>query len=221
MRGRIAAALNLDMVGRLKKSLVLNGVGSSSVWRREIERRNAPVGLPLKLSEDSYLPTDATSFYLKGVPILSAFTGSHEDYHTPRDRAADINYEEMVRISRFIALITRGLATASEAPDYLEQTRPKERGTRAGLRAYLGSIPEYGESSVKGVALSGVAGGGPAAKAGIRSGDVIVELAGRKIENIYDYTYAIQALKIGQEVKIVVTRGDKRIELKITPGSRE
>ena len=220
IRDQIAAALNLDMVGRLEQSLVLHGVGSSSVWRREIERRNAPVGLPLKLSADSYLPTDATSFYLKGVPILSAFTGSHEDYHTPRDVPEKLDYEDMVRICRFMALIARGLATSSEPPDYLEQERPKQQA-RAGLRAYLGTIPEYGETSVKGVVLSGVAGGGPAANAGVRGGDVIVELAGRKVENIYDYTYAIEALKIGQETKIVVTRAEKRVELKITPGSRE
>ena len=62
---------------------------------------------------------------------------------------------------------------------------------------------------------------GPAAAAGVRGGDVIVELAGRKIENIYDYTYAIEALKIGQPTKITVSRNGKRITMDITPGSRE
>ena len=56
----------MDMVGRLDKHLILQGVGSSSIWRGEIERRNAPVGLPITLQDDSYLPTDASSFYLKG-----------------------------------------------------------------------------------------------------------------------------------------------------------
>ncbi|RMF77793.1 MAG: PDZ domain-containing protein, partial [Planctomycetota bacterium] len=86
---------------------------------------------------------------------------------------------------------------------------------------YLGTIPDYGEGEVPGLKLSGVAKGGPADKAGVRGGDIIVELAGRPIENIYDYTYAIEALKVGQETEIVVQRGDERIRLKITPGSRE
>ena len=72
----IAACLNMDMVGRLDKHLILQGVGSSNFWRGEIERRNVPVGLPLTLQDDSYLPTDASSFYMRGVPILSAFTGA-------------------------------------------------------------------------------------------------------------------------------------------------
>src|SRR5205814_762722 len=79
----IAAYLNMDMVGRLRERLILQGIGSSSIWRSEIERCNVPVGLPITLQDDSYLPTDATSFYLHGVPILAAFTGAHSEYHTP------------------------------------------------------------------------------------------------------------------------------------------
>ena len=92
--------------------------------------------------------------------------------------------------------------------------------SRGVMRAYLGTIPDYG-SDVKGVLLSDVTKGAPSDKAGVRGGDIIVELAGKKIENIYDYTYAIEALKIGEEAKIVVLRDEKRIELKITPSSPE
>ncbi|NQT38112.1 MAG: M20/M25/M40 family metallo-hydrolase [Planctomycetes bacterium] len=216
----VAACLNMDMVGRLEKALVLGGTGSSSIWTGEIERRNAPIGLPITPRADSYLPSDATPFYLAGVPILSAFTGSHSDYHTPRDTPDKLNYEGAARIARFVALVTRSVAVREAAPDYIKQKAPTA-GRRAHLRAYLGTIPDYAESDLKGLKLSGVSGGAPADKAGLRTGDLIVELAGRKIENIYDYTYAIEALKIGQEVSIIVVRGEKRLTLKITPGSRE
>ena len=93
LKGRVAAYLNMDMVGRLRDTLRLSGLGSSPVWRREIERRNAVIGLPIAAVDDAYLPTDATSFYLAGVPILSASTGVHEEYHTPRDRPELINYD--------------------------------------------------------------------------------------------------------------------------------
>lgn len=218
---RVAAYLNMDMIGRLREEVVLNGVGSSSVWRREIERRNAPVGLQLTLQDDSYLPTDATSFYLKRVPVLSAFTGSHTDYHSPRDTPEKLNYTGMWDVSKFFALIARGLATTTEEPDYLEPQKPQVQPARAGLRAYLGTIPDYGEGDVPGLKISGVAQGAPAEAAGLQAGDIIVELAGRKIENIYDYTYAIDALKIGEAVCITVVRKNIRREFKITPGSRE
>jgi hypothetical protein len=221
LRSAVAACLNLDMVGRLRKSLILQGAGSSSIWRREIEQRNAVVGLPLSLSEESYLPTDTTSFHLRGVPSLSAFTGAHEEYHTPRDTPDRLDYEGLERISRLFHLLARGLALREEAPDYTAVEGPRERGSRAGLRAYLGTIPDYGESPAPGVKLSGVSKGAPAETAGLRGGDLIVELAGRKIENIYDYTYAIEALKIGETVEITVIRGGERKTLEITPGSRE
>ena len=215
----VAACLNMDMVGRLTKNLVLQGVGSSSVWRGEIERRNAPVGLSITLQEDSYLPTDAKSFYSHGVPVLSAFTGSHSEYHTPRDTPDTLNYEGAAQVARLMALITRSVAMRDSAPDYQEQAAPQTR-TSGGLRAYLGTIPDYAEE-VKGVLLSGARKGAPADTAGVKSGDIIVELAGKKVENIYDYTHAIEALKIGQKTQIVVQRGDERITLDIVPGSRE
>jgi S1-C subfamily serine protease len=69
--------------------------------------------------------------------------------------------------------------------------------------------------------LSDVTAGAPADQAGVQGGDIIVELAGKKIENIYDYTAIIDALKIGDQTSIAVMRDGKRLELKITPGSRQ
>lgn len=217
----IAACLNMDMVGRLQEKLVLQGTGSSAVWQRLVEQANVPLGLPLTLQEDSYLPTDASVFFLHGVPILSAFTGNHGEYHTPRDTPEKLNYEGISRVAHLMSLVCRQLISNERPPQYVAQDRPKDGQRRAALRAYLGSIPDYAESDIKGVLLSGVARGAPADKAGVRGGDVIVRLAGRPIENIYDYTYAIEALKIGQEVEIVVSRNGQEITLKVTPGSRD
>jgi Tol biopolymer transport system component len=216
----LVAAFNLDMVGRLRDNLVLQGIGSSSVWTAEIERRNAVVGLPLTLQNDTFLPTDASTFYLRGVPILSAFTGSHSEYHTPRDVPETLNYEGAAKVARLMGLISRSLATMEKAPDFIRVEAPKD-GARARLLAYLGSIPDYAKADIKGVLLSGVAKNGPAEKGGIRGGDIITELAGRKIENIYDYTFAIEALKVGQEVEVAVNRKGEALKFKVTPTSRE
>ncbi len=216
----IAAALNMDMVGRLEKQLVLQGIGSSDYWTGEIEKRNAVVGLPIKLNNDTQLPTDASSFYRAGVPILSAFTGSHSDYHTPRDTPEKLNYPDATRIAKLMGLIARGLVVNDEIPAYIQQSAQEKKQSRGVMRAYLGTVPDYA-SDETGVLLSDVTTGAPADKAGVQDGDIIVELAGRKIENIYDYTYAIEALKIGQETSIVVLRKGKRLEMKVVPGSRE
>ncbi len=217
----ITACLNMDMVGRLQEKLVLQGIGSSPAWQGLVEKANVPLGLSLSLQNDSYLPTDASVFFLHGVPILSAFTGNHGEYHTPRDTPEKLNYEGISKVGRLMNLVCRNLIAAEKAPQYAAQERPAEEGRRASLRAYLGTVPDYAQGDVKGVLLSGVAKGGPAEKSGVRGGDVIVRLAGKKVENIYDYTFAIEALKSGQETEIVVTRGDKELSFKVVPGSRD
>lgn len=216
----IVAALNMDMVGRLTDKLVLQGISSSSYWPKVIESKNVVVGLPLTLSDETDLPTDASSFYRAGIPILSAFTGSHTDYHTPRDTPEKLNYPDAARISRLMGLITRDLVKRDEVPDFIKQSAKPKQQVRGGIRAYLGSVPAYGEDVV-GVLLSDVTKDAPADIAGVQGGDIIVELAGKKIENIYDYTAVIDALKIGQETSIAVDRDGKRLEFKITPGSRQ
>ncbi len=219
----VATYLNLDMVGRLSDKLIVQGIGSSPGFAGEVQRRNVPVRLELKLDKSSTrLPTDASAFVARDVPILSAFTGAHEDYHTPRDTPDKLNYDGAAQVSRLFALLSRGFLTAAELPKFeLNEGKKSKETPRVRMTAYLGTIPDYAAGDVKGAKLSGVGKGGPAEKAGVRGGDIIVKLAGRKVEDLYDYTYAIEALKIGEEVEIVVQRGEKTIPLKITPASRD
>lgn len=217
----IASYINMDMVGRLREALIVQGISSSPAWPGIIETTAMQFELPLRLQKDSYLPTDATSFYLAGVPILSAFTGAHEQYHTPRDTPETLNYEGLASIRDFLSKITVQLLTKESSIPYAKSEKPQELGRRANLRAYLGTIPDYSGSDTLGVRLSGLSSGSPAEKAGLQSQDVIVELDGKKIENIYDYTYSIEALKIGEEVSLKVKREGEILELRITPGSRE
>jgi Zn-dependent M28 family amino/carboxypeptidase len=218
----IIAYLNFDMVGRLQENkLTLQGLGSSKSWRRIIEKRNVAAGFDLTLQDDPYLPTDVTALYPKGIPVLAFFTGSHEDYHRPTDDPEKINYGGLERITRLAHGIVRDLATVSNRVDYAKVERASPAGgSRENLRAYLGTIPDY-TTEVPGVKLSGVRGGSPADKAGLKGGDVIVQFGGQKIANIYDYTYSLDAVKIGQPVDIVVQRGAERLTISITPEARK
>jgi C-terminal processing protease CtpA/Prc len=200
----------------------LLGVDSSPVWRRRIEQRNVAIGLPIQPLGESYLPTDATTFYLRRVPVLSAFTGSHEDYHTPRDVPDRLNYESLAKIARLVAGIAGDLAADEDAPLYVATKNPAAGLPRAGLRVYLGTIPDYTNSEgTPGLKLSGVAAGGPADRAGLHAGDVVIEVDGRPVENIYDYTYSLDGLKVGVPAEIVVRRGNSRTAVMLTPTSRD
>jgi len=217
----VVAYINFDMVGRLRENkLTLQGLGSSPAWTKLIEKRNVGAGFQLALQDDPYLPTDTTALYPKGVPVLAFFTGSHEDYHRPTDQTDTLNYSGTERIAK----LARGLLVdleKSERPAYAQvANKASEGGGRESLRAYLGTIPDYA-TEVQGVKLSGVRAGGPADKAGLKGGDVIVEFGGTKIANIYDYTYAMDAVKIGKPVTIVVLRGGDRLSLSVTPETRK
>ncbi len=219
---KVAAYVNFDMVGRLRDDkLTMQGVGSSKIWRRELEKRNVAAGFSLTLQDDPYLPTDTTSFYPKRIPVLNFFTGSHDDYHRPTDTADKLNLDGLERIAKFAQQIVIDLAGAPERPDFARVERSDQGGgSRDTLRAYLGTIPDY-STEVKGVKLSGVRGASPAEKGGLKGGDVIVEFAGQKIANIYDYTYGLDAVKIGVPVKVVVERDGQRVEVSVTPETRK
>ncbi len=216
------AYLNMDMIGRLQDKLYLQGTGSSTIWDREIERRNAPVGLSVTTSSDPYLPTDSTPFYMNGIPVLAAFTGVHEEYSTPRDVPGLINFQGIRDVTRLMAGITRSLARSQESPDYVEVSREAQGGGRAMMRVYLGTIPAYGEEEgIVGVRLQGAVKDSPAELAGIQPGDILVELGGMQIETIYDFVTALGGLKADQETGMAVEREGERVEMTVVPGSRE
>ena len=220
LKGMFAACLNMDMIGRFHRTVVLQGVGSSTWWPGEIEKRNAPIGLPITIQSDAHLPTDSTTFYTRGIPTLNAFTGNHGDYHMPSDTADKLDYEKAAQVSKLMGLMARGIVISDKAPDYVAMEAPKNQA-RSGFRVYLGTIPDYSQGDTKGVKLSGVSPVGPAAKAGVKGGDIIVKLGGKDVLNIYDYTSIMAELKVGVQTSIVVQREGKEVEMKVTPSSRD
>jgi hypothetical protein len=219
---QLAAYLNFDMVGRMQDNkLNIQATGTSPAWARMIEQANIAAGFDLQLQEDPYQPTDVATFNAASVPSLSFFTGTHADYHKPSDTADKIDFEDLDRVVDFAAAIARRIEDAAEAPAFTKvDQKTQTGGGRAGVRIFTGTIPDYA-TDVKGLLLGGVIGGGPAEQAGLQKGDVIVEIAGQTIANIYDYTYALDVLKIGQPAKVVYMRAGKRVETTLTPAARK
>jgi Zn-dependent M28 family amino/carboxypeptidase len=217
---QLAAYFNFDMVGRMQDNkLTVQATGTSDGWGRLLEQANVAAGFDLFLQADPYQPTDIASFNQAGVPSLNFFTGTHSDYHRPSDTADKIGYEDLDRIVEFAAAIARRVSDADEPPSFVK-VQQQSGGGRAGVRVFTGTIPDYA-TEVKGLLLGGVIEGGPAAQAGLQKGDVIVEIAGQTIANVYDYTYALEVLKIGEPAKVVYVRGNERRETTLTPSARK
>ena len=217
----LAAYLNFDMVGRVRDNvLTIQAVGSSEIWPRLIERTNVPIGFDVRTQNDPWVPTDSTAFNRAEVPTLSFFTGTHEEYHSPRDDADLINYDDLDRVARFGALLARRVANEAEAPAFVAVAQSSgQMGSRDAVTVFTGTIPDYA-SEVEGLLLGGVIEGGPAEEAGLREGDVIVEFAGQTITNIYDYMYVLDSLKIDVPVPVVYMRDGERVEVELTPRAR-
>ena len=217
----MAAYLNFDMVGRMHDNkLTVQAAGTSPAWARAIEQANVAAGFDLVLQPDPYQPTDVASFNGAGVPCLNFFTGTHADYHKPSDTADKIQYEDLDRIVAFAAQVARRVGDADEPPAFTKVMAPTEGGGRAGLRVFTGTVPDY-STEVKGLLLGGVIGGGPAEQAGLQKGDIVIEIAGQTIANIYDYTFALELLKIGEPAKVVYMRDGQKHETTLTPAARK
>src|SRR5471030_1321027 len=210
------------MVGRMQDNkLTVQATGSSPVWGKIIEQAHVQAGFDLAVQEDPYQPTDVATFNAASIPSLSFFTGTHADYHKPSDTADKIDYEDLDRVVDFAAAIARRVEDAADAPQFTKVDQQMQQGAgRAGVRIFTGTIPDY-STEVKGLLLGGVVGGGPAEQAGLQKWDVIVEIAGQTIANIYDYTYALDILKIGQPAKVIYMRDGKKVETMLTPGARK
>jgi Peptidase family M28/PDZ domain/PA domain len=218
---QLAAYFNFDMVGRMQDNkLSVQATGTSESWARIIEQANVAAGFDLQVQPDPFQPTDVASFNQASVPSLNYFTGTHADYHRPSDTADKIAYDDLDRIVGFAATIARRVADLQEPLVFTKVEQSNNTIPRGGLRIFTGTVPDY-STEAKGLLLSGVIGGGPAEQAGLQKGDVIVEIAGQTIANIYDYTYALELLKIGEPAKVVYTRGGARRETTLTPTARK
>ena len=218
---QIAAYLNFDMVGRMHDNkLAVQATGTSPGWASLLERANVAAGFDLTLQPDPFQPTDVQVFNQASVPSLNFTTGAHADYHKPSDTADKIDYEDLDRIASLAATVARRLMEQNDPPQFAKVEQSSQTAGRTGVRVFTGTVPDY-TSNAKGLLLSGVIGGGPAEQAGLQKGDVIIEIAGQSIANIYDYTYALELLKIGQSVKVVYMRGTEKRETTLTPAARQ
>jgi len=221
---KIVSMVNLDMVGHLRDdTLIAMGSDSAPEWKSVLDRA-APFGnLKINAHGDGYGPSDQTAFYARHIPVIFFFTGSHDRYHTPDDKADTLDFAGTARVIEVTTRVLSELATDAQAPQYARSvTAPAFEGDSRGYGAYLGTVPDYSamEATEGGVKLSDVRAGGPADKAGIKGGDRIIGMAGTRIENLYDMTYALQDHKPNDTIDVVVMRGAQKLTLRATLGSR-
>lgn len=217
---KIDAMVNLDMVGRLnaEDQLTIYGTGTSSGFKELLDKDDKDFKFRLTFNDEGYGPSDHSSFYAKDIPVLFFFTGTHTDYHRPTDDADKINSKGEEEVLKFVYDISQNLDESSTKPDYINVPR-KDGGRDMAFSVYVGTVPDYA-TQVDGLRINGVGEGSPAQKAGLQGGDIIIKFGGKKISNIYDYTYALGDFSPGDVVDVVVIRSGEEKTVKVELGAR-
>jgi hypothetical protein len=213
--GSVNYMINLDMIGRLDPStkiLAVSGTGTSPVWENELKRLS---GDDLKIKTDSagVGPSDHTSFYLKNIPVLHFFTGSHGDYHKPSDDWEKINFRGEKTVLQVIVRLVEDLDSTPKLT--FLPTKNKSLNSLRSFKVTMGVMPSY-TSSEQGLKVDGVTDGRPAQKAGILTGDVIVQIGELPIKDIQAYMDALGKFEKGQTVPVKVRRNNEVISVSVT-----
>jgi len=218
----IDAMINMDMIGRVTNDrLFIGGVGTSPSLKQTVEDLNKTVGLELNFSDSGYGSSDHTSFNAKKVPVLFFFSGLHTDYHKPSDTSDKINAPGAVKILSLVYGTVDRIATDPGRLPYHEIAEPPQagRGSGGGYGPYFGSVPDF-RDDLKGVLFSDVQNNSPAAKAGLKGGDLLVEFDGKQILTLSDYAYALRTKKPGDIVAVVVKRNGQDVKADVTLEAR-
>jgi hypothetical protein len=206
--------INLDMVGRFEKDkgLSVSGSGTSPIWETLLKELSTEE-MTIKTDSSGTGPSDHTSFYLKNIPVLHFFTGSHSDYHKPTDDFDKINYKGTTDVLNLIVQVINAKATQPKLT--FLTTKTKSMGGSRSFKVTMGVMPSY-SSDVEGLKIDGVTEGKPAHQAGILTGDVITQIGDLPIKDIQDYMEALGKFEKGETVPVKLKRGDDVITINLT-----
>jgi aminopeptidase YwaD len=207
--------INMDMVGRLNDSthsLAIGGFGTSPQWSGVIKPQDKKLPFVIKLDSSGTGPSDHTSFYRKDIPVLFFFTGQHRDYHRPSDDADRINYEGELQVIKYIDQLIGNLDKQRQKLAFIK-TR-EIQSTNTAFRVTLGIMPDYTFSG-NGLRADGVSEGRPASKAGLKTGDVIIQLGEQVVNSVETYMEALNKFNKGDKTKVKYKRGSETLESEV------
>ncbi|MBL8238753.1 MAG: M28 family peptidase [Bryobacterales bacterium] len=227
---KAVAMINMDMIGRIKDGRVfVGGSGTGANLGELLKQLPEPEGFKFDLSETAgYGSSDHTSFTTKQVPVLFFFSGLHGDYHKPSDTWEKINAKSAAELLGYVGGAMHRLATDLPRPQYVRVLPPASAhasgsGSSGGSGGYgpaFGSIPDFAEPPT-GVRFADVREGTPAAKAGLKGGDILIGFDGKKVQNLMDFTVLLRQKKPGDEVEVEVLREGKPMKVKVLLTARK
>ncbi len=219
---KTAAMLNMDMIGRMPpfaNSVQVFGSESGEGLPELLQREGKRTGVKVLPTGDDGGRSDHAPFIRKQVPGMHFFTGQHSDYHKPTDDSHKINAKGGADVTTLVYRVADKIANLQDLPKFRKAKRrtPKDKGDGPlpSYRVVMGLAPGYGDDGVFGMKVEAVSPEGPADEAGMKPGDRIISIGGKKVANVYDYMASTRNNKAGETVPVIVTRGGKEITLQV------
>jgi aminopeptidase YwaD len=214
------AMVNMDMIGRAGGRILVDGFANSPSLEQDLNAAQATqTGRGIKLaamrgSAGAGASDDAT-FIAKQIPAINFFSGFHADYHRPTDTWEKIDAAGGAAVADLALALARQIANRATRPEFLGAVQEQHSSDSAGAPVsgygpYFGSVPDFANEG-EGVKFSDVRAGSPAAKAGFKSGDVMISFGATPIKTLYDFTFALRDKKPGDKVEVTVLRDGKRV----------
>ncbi|TNF99354.1 MAG: M20/M25/M40 family metallo-hydrolase, partial [Gammaproteobacteria bacterium] len=212
----VIAMINLDTVGRLSdgKLLVLGGE-SASEWVHIFRGIGFVTGINTTLVKEELDSSDQVSFLRAGVPAVQLFTGANPDYHRPSDTKDKIDTKGMLQVATVTKEVIEYLANREEPlTSSLANKREEKQSKKSSRKVTLGTIPDFSFAG-PGYRLKGVTPGSPAAKAGLRKGDVIIRMKEQPIDNLRQVSQVLKSSQPGDRLKLTFRRGNENMVVEV------
>ena len=214
------AMINLDMVGRLEEGeLIVYGVGTAAEWRETMPAANEGPQISLEYEESGFGPSDHTSFYAVGIPVLHLFTNVHADYHSPTDDAEKIDAAGLGRVAELTANVAGLLSNRSRRLTVVTGVGERGQPAARGSGAWLGTVPDFTPVEL-GVLLANVTADSPAESGGLQRGDILIGLGGHEVADLQGFTDALNAHQPGDRVVLRYIRDGVERETTVELGDR-
>jgi hypothetical protein len=223
----VLAMIDLDMVGRMRDdTLQVFGSDTAPEWTDLLRGACHAAHVECQRATGGGLGgADRSPFFEAGVPNVHLFTGVHVDHGKVGDVPAALNATGMAQVARIAEHLARDVSDLGSRLAFARDATPPGEGETRSYGASLGTIPDRSSDArgVKGMLLAGVRPGGPADKAGLRKGDLVVRLGRHVVAGVEDVMFVLTQSKAGAVVEAVVVRDGKEITASVTldaPGGR-
>ncbi len=211
---KMVAMFNFDMIGRLDTASSALSIGGTKTSKESEQILNdLNTGFELAMSGEGVGPSDHASFYLQNIPVFFISTGAHSDYHTPQDDVEFINFEGAQKVMQYSYNLVQEVANRNEKLTFQEAGSKFQRSRGGRFKVTLGVMPDYAGLEKRGMRIDAVTKGKPAYRGGMKKGDIITAIDGKKVGNIYDYMNRLQTLEAGQTITVDILRDNKETVL--------